>query len=122
MGLDTSHDCWHGPYSSFMQWREELAKAAGMPPLQQMDGFIDGEGIKWESLAPDVIHVLLNHSDCDGFIERADCKPLADRLKELLPLLPDAYPGWRDYYRDKTTMFIRGLMLAHNKKQRVEFR
>ncbi len=25
MGLDTSHDCWHGPYSQFMRWRTWLA-------------------------------------------------------------------------------------------------
>lgn len=24
MGLDTSHDCWHGSYSAFMAWRCEL--------------------------------------------------------------------------------------------------
>jgi len=39
MGLDTSHDCWHGAYSSFMRWRCEIAKAAGLPPLRFMEGF-----------------------------------------------------------------------------------
>lgn len=29
MGLDTTHDCWHGAYSAFSRWREQLAVAAG---------------------------------------------------------------------------------------------
>jgi hypothetical protein len=39
MGLDVSHDCWHGAHSAFMRWRCEVAKAAGMPPLLMMEGF-----------------------------------------------------------------------------------
>jgi hypothetical protein len=33
MGLDTTHDCWHGAYSAFMRWRRKLAEVAGYPPL-----------------------------------------------------------------------------------------
>lgn len=40
MGLDTSHDCWHGPYSMFMRWREWLAAQVGIP-LRLMQGFVD---------------------------------------------------------------------------------
>lgn len=39
MGLDVSHDCWHGSYSTFMKWRCVLAKASGLPPLELMEGF-----------------------------------------------------------------------------------
>jgi hypothetical protein len=24
MGLDTTHDAWHGAYSAFMRWREKV--------------------------------------------------------------------------------------------------
>lgn len=48
MGLDTSHGCWHGSYSAFMRWRCEIAKAAGMPPLQFMDGFYNWKDITLE--------------------------------------------------------------------------
>ena len=44
MGLDTSHDCWHGAYSAFMRWRQMLAQAAGMPPLSMMEGFSSVKG------------------------------------------------------------------------------
>lgn len=39
MGLDCSHDAWHGAYSAFMRWRKEIAKVAGLPPLELMEGF-----------------------------------------------------------------------------------
>ncbi len=38
MGLDTTHDCWHGPYSMFMRWRIFIAKQVGIP-LLLMEGF-----------------------------------------------------------------------------------
>ena len=39
MGLDCSHNAWHGAYSAFMRWREKLAEVAGLPPLMLMEGF-----------------------------------------------------------------------------------
>ncbi len=148
MGLDTSHDCWHGPYSAFSRWRIAIAQAAGIP-LMLMDGFHERPSpeamkwaaprdggpecrspygpslhrwcsrvdallpISWDSLRPDPIHALLNHSDCDGEILAADCGPIADRLAELLPLLPDVFAGERvGVWRDKTQTFIDGLRRA----------
>jgi hypothetical protein len=117
MGLDTSHDCWHGAYSAFMRWREEIAKLAGYPPLRLMEGFwsrsepgalslveaackgaygdtkyvdrvVAGLPISWDYFSRDPLTVLLNHSDCEGEIEHKDLKPLADRLRELLEKMP----------------------------------
>lgn len=121
MGLDTTHDCWHGPYSSFMRWRTEVAKAVGID-LRAMEGF--GGRTKWKALKPDTLHVLLNHSDCDGKIKAADCRPLAFRLAKVLPLLPaidDTVYG-KYYLRDKTRQFIKGLRLAARYREDVEFR
>lgn len=39
MGLDTTHDAWHGAYSAFMRWRCKIAEVAGLPPLELMEGF-----------------------------------------------------------------------------------
>ena len=39
MGLDCSHNAWHGAYSAFMRWRMKLAEVAGLPPLGLMEGF-----------------------------------------------------------------------------------
>lgn len=50
MGLDTTHDCWHGPYSSFMRWRLEIAHVVGVP-LGLMEGFytisLSGSALNW---------------------------------------------------------------------------
>lgn len=40
MGLDTTHDCWSGPYSQFHRWRIWLAEQIGLP-LGLMDGFVE---------------------------------------------------------------------------------
>ena len=114
MGLDTTHDCWHGPYSSFGDFRRALAKAAGMPPLDEMHGYKQGFRA-WDSLRPDVLHKLLNHSDCDDEINTEDCAPLADRMEALLPNIES------DYWREKAEGFIAGLRLAASKQENVEF-
>lgn len=141
MGLDTSHDCWHGPYSSFMRWRRDIARAAGLPPLDLMEGFYsegspihdpfwrqgaDSEEnsvserlarqslpIKWDCLKPNPLHILLHHSDCEGEIEAEDCEPIAAALEKLLPLVGD--------WRDKTQQFVDGLRRAAKAGENVDF-
>jgi hypothetical protein len=44
MGLDTTHGAWNGSYSSFHAWRQEIARVAGLPPLDLMDGFYQDKG------------------------------------------------------------------------------
>ena len=110
MGLDTTHGCWHGPYSQFMRWRVWLAKQAGMPSLYLMEGFFtvergdyspilgrDGYSvsdsvrialgehlpIRWESLKRDPLHRLLSHSDCEGHIPARYALPIAKRLEQI---------------------------------------
>ena len=142
MGLDTTHECWHGAYSAFHHWRCKLAECAKVP-LELMSGFYDKPDpyvtrdsaaklwvdridawlpLEWDSLRPDPIHILLNHSDCDGIIAAADCEPLALRLRELLPLLPSGDAGGHiGNWRDKTQAFIDGLLLAHSRSEDVRF-
>lgn len=128
MGLDTTHGCWHGSYRSFMIWREALAKAADIPSLDLMEGFYEGMPsvqclpIRWEALRPDVVHILLQHSDCEGKIDHSDCATLAGRLTELLPSLPLADDSTRNgWIRAATTAFIEGLLLASSRNEDVEF-
>ena len=149
MGLDTTHGCWHGAYSAFMRWREMIADVAGMPPLELMEGFYTPFGgrelptlyhgdityfsgglkrldkrlpIKWDCLKPDPIHKLLNHSDCEGEIEWEDCVAIAERLDQLIPLLPTGDAGGHiGFWRSKTQTFADGLRLAARMKENVGF-
>lgn len=137
MGLDTSHDCWHGAYSAFMRFRRAIAKSIGVP-LDLMEGFYEGlvpmyatvtppmaldrltrieseyMPLRWESMRPDPLHVLLHHSDCDGDIAVADLKPLAERLEAIAPQLGE----WSEH----AIQFAKGCRLAARRRQKVQFR
>lgn len=149
MGLDCSHDAWHGAYSAFMRWRTELAKVAGLPPLGLMEGFFSPNNhngavfldhnaselsknslqglheqlpIKWECLKPSALHELLNHSDCDGEIAADRCGPIADELEKLIPLLPDGEAGGHiGHWRQKTEQFVKGLREAAAAGEPLDF-
>lgn len=119
MGLDTSHDCWHGAYSAFHRWRKKLAEVAGYGDLDQYKGF---DGSKdWPQKG--VIEKLLHHSDCEGTIDAADCTPLADSLEVLLPALEVAGDGGGHIgdYASKTKQFIAGLRDAAAAGEDVDF-
>ena len=154
MGLDLTHGAWNGSYSAFGRWRIEIARVAGLPPLDLMEGFYEDKGsyspfalldfafpkgdelemgalrriitqlpIKWESLKPNALHILISHSDCDGYINWRDCKKIADELTKLLDKLSDENVGGHiGNYKDKTKTFIDGLMNAYNKKEKLLFR
>jgi hypothetical protein len=119
MGLDTTHDAWHGAYSSFGNWRKEIAKAAGMPPLNDMVGF--GGNIEWDTLEYNDIHILLKHSDCDGEISWQDCKLVAEALTDLLDKLPNEFDYTFLSPKKLAERFIAGCMLAYNSKENLEF-
>lgn len=146
MGLDTSHGAWHGAYSAFMRWRQEIARIAGIP-LELMEGFYGPKineialagfagknaeplmemvarncPIKWAALKPDPLHVLLSHSDCDGEIAPNDCAKIADRLEEIIPQLPAGDGGGHiGNWRDKTRTFIDGCRAAAAAKEPLDF-
>ena len=135
MGLDTTHDCWHGAYSAFTRWRNKLAEVAGYafykagdPPIYDQPlidwGHITTENSygQWANTPPDPLIVLIAHSDCEGEIYPAQAGPLADRLEELLPLLPsDSTGGHIGVWKDKTQAFINGLRAAVAANEPVEF-
>ena len=154
MGLDTTHNAWHGAYSAFHRWRTEIARAAGLPPLTLMEGFYfedDVTGnpfklldykfpngnelemfqlreirkslpIKWNSLKKSPLHILLLHSDCDGYITWRKCKKIAEELAKILDKLPEGEGGGHiGNWKEKTQTFIDGCMAAHSAKENLEF-
>ena len=133
MGLDTTHNAWHGSYSGFSRWRTAVAHATNwpqpladyytvpedrIPVMPARDGYDNGVWLgDWpEGLPEDVLDVLLIHSDCEGSIPWRFTQPLADRLTELLPKL-DNDGLWRDI----TIQFITGLVTAHYRHEDIEF-
>lgn len=149
MGLIVSHGAWDGGYSGFMTWRKKLAEVAGLPPLELMEGFytpISNTGlptlycgdrenqkylqhlddvlpIKWSCLKKDPLHILLQHSDCDGYIKSSQCLKIAKSLEKLIPLMPDGDgPGHVRNWKETTQNFVNGLKWAAENKQKLEFR
>lgn len=119
MGLDTSHDCWHGGYIGFNTWRTKVAEVAGFGNLREYDGYAIG-GKPWPENDPFV--PLLYHSDCDGDIAWESCGPLADALEQLLPSMRRAdLVRPLPWFESKTKQFIKGLREAFAAQENVEF-
>ncbi len=132
MGLDTTHNCFHGAYSAFSRFRNLLATAAGYElfkdgrsifPKIDWETYPEGGLIgDWPETPSDPLIVLLVHSDCDGFIRPAQAGPLADRMEELLPKLEGIDGGGHIGMMTSTTkLFIEGLRAAVEANESVEF-
>ena len=129
MGLDTSHNCWHGAYSAFNRFRHAIAEAAGIP-LDSMEGYEpmfptpeekNKEAIPWDQYENDPICILLNHSDCEGEIESKDCLALAVRLEEIAANLREDGEGHIYSYRAAALRFAKGLRDAAEAGEDVDF-
>lgn len=146
MGLDITHDCWHGGYISFHVWRTGIARAFGIP-YDLMEGLYRGSvetffyvnprteleksawleftsmlPLKWDMLKPDPVHILLTHSDCNGEISWEDAGAIVDSLEKIIPLLPDGEGGGHvGNWKITTQKFVDGLRKANKAKENVEF-
>lgn len=130
MGLDTTHNAWHGSYSGFAEWRKWLAEQIGIN-LDAMDGFQSSfkqtpkKIIKWESLPHDDLHYLLNHSDCDGSITSKRCGKIAKRLDQILKKVKPNKNIVLDYESEwkvqATKDFSKGCKKAFKLKQNIQF-
>jgi hypothetical protein len=126
MGLDTSHNAWHGPYSSFSRWRCWLADIKGVN-LLSMKGF--GGDTEWTQYEDDPIYPLLNHSDCDGELTPKECALIAFGLSEVLKKADSLIqPDWdshqkqeHNYNIELTNQFRKGCIDAFKKCETIEF-
>lgn len=128
MGLDTSHDCWHGPYSAFMRWRKGLASLVTVRrqsypgiDLSKTEQYGGNETNLADLLdADDPLLMLFCHSDCEGEIAAEDCGPLADALQRLVDrMMPQR--ALYDSLRPATERFIAGLRKAAAAGEAVDF-
>jgi hypothetical protein len=133
MGLDTTHDAWHGAYGAFTRFRNALAEAAGYAVEDRNvaldwghveEGNLYGEwdSIPCNTLGPDPLLFLIIHSDCEGHIEPEHCALLADRLEELLPAIGEQDGGGHlGDVGTATRRFINGCRAAAAEGERLEF-
>jgi hypothetical protein len=104
MGLDTTHDAFHGAYSAFNRFRQAVAAAMGgsYPPHAQdgrnPDLWYWGTGYSAESHPG--LYEFLAHSDCDGEISPEMCRRVADEMEILLPAIEEHGLGCGHIERD----------------------
>lgn len=111
MGLNVSHDCWDGPYSSFGEWRSALFDAVVPGGPRKKYAYID----ELDKLPmADPLHAFFEHSDCEGSLSLDSLLPLAARLEEIGPRLTI-------FHRATTARFAAGLRKAHEAGEAVEF-
>jgi len=150
MGLDTSHDAFHGAYSAFNRFRQIVCQAIGgsYPShwLRNDDGSLkrDSQGfpICDTSLDDNLIYfpeggldeesgmyAFLCHSDCDGEIPPEACLKLADELEAVLPVIEKiasveqagGHIAARGGYVEVTKKFIAGCRDAASKNEPLDF-
>ncbi len=121
MGLDTTHNAWHGSYSSFNQWRTWLADKVGIS-LQKMEGF--GGDIEWtEEMKEQNYYPLLYHSDCDGDLSIEECKKIKSFLEKILDTKPNVDKDRLiDWNYAHTLSFFQGCQKAIEANEPIEFR
>jgi hypothetical protein len=122
MGLDTTHDCWHGAYSSFNHFRHLLANQIGLN-LDDYYGYITPQGYTnatkdLKSIEHD-IQPLLDHSDCDGKLTIRQCRRIVKGLNSILENFKakETYEG----FKEEIIQFRDGCLDAISKKEQVEF-
>lgn len=134
MGLDTSHNCWHGSYGGFKMFRDEVAVAAKVHygykpdykghPMRAFLGWWDND---WDGTAGDpsshfygdILDVFFVHSDCDGYIFPMQARPLADALDALVGYMVEDDPNWSP--RSRLRQFVAGLRAAADEYEIVTF-
>ena len=128
MGLDTSHDAWHGPYSSFNELRRAICKAAGgsFPPHPKGATTPDGQPMRpdmyylddeYEAAHPG-LSAFLRSNDCGGVEFSPEvAAQIANDLEKLLPALASMDEGrmnmiLRGGFRGATAQYIAGCRAA----------
>lgn len=150
MGLDTSHDAFHGAYSAFNRFRQMICFVIGgsFPPHYKYNAdftFITNgpNGLPIRKTDLDENHIyfddafsqethpglfeFLTHSDCDGEISPEMCIKVADDLESLMPKIETIDNGGaghiaaRGGYGGVTRKFIDGCRAAADAGEPLEF-
>lgn len=141
MGLDISHDAFHGAYSAFNRFRQTVAKAIGGSFPFHTPEFLAERAAEGQEINPmwwywghgysqethPGLYEFFMHSDCDGDIGPVACGRIATELEALLPAiekLDDGGAGHIEHqggYVAVTRKFIEGCRKAALAGERLEF-
>ncbi len=136
MGLDVSHDCFHGAYSAFNRFRQSVARACGgsFPPhdedFRRDNGSIpDRKTYYWnDDGIPEAHHAavatFLGHEDCDGTFTPTEAAGVAEFLRWAAPKMNEEVQGhlsWATTMGDVAIRFANGCARAANADEDVEF-
>lgn len=125
MGLDTSHDAFHGSYGNFNRLRKAVARAIGGSHSPHDDKSLDedlwysGEGYT-EETHPGLFE-FLSHSDCDGEIGPETCAKVAEELEAIIPLIEGDNAATAEVYRKYVARLAAGCRLAHSMGEPLTF-
>ena len=117
MGLDTSHNAWHGPYSSFNRFRYWLAARIDIN-LDDYKGY-EEKGSKYLTTINHPLVYLFNHSDCDGKIHPKKCKQIADGIDSVLKTITRAPEN--EYFYNHAIQFRDGCLSAFENNEHIDF-
>jgi hypothetical protein len=122
MGLDTTHNAWHGPYSSFNRFRNQLAKRIGID-LNDYVGYGPNGTKDLESIDHPLMD-LFNHSDCDGELTPDQCAKIIEGLDMVIKDCPVPMNAWSEDYLflSQAIRFRDGCKEAYEKQEVLEFR
>lgn len=118
MGLDTSHNCWHGSYSSFNRFRKSLASQIGID-LDEYIGYGE-KGTKNLMSIEHNIQPLLNHSDCDGKLTVRESRRIVLGLNDILENFNDKIKCDFDL-KHCIIQFRDGCLDAISKNEEIDF-
>lgn len=149
MGLDCSHDAFHGAYSAFNRLRQVVAQSIkgsygphylyhfrGEPAKDKQSWFIRDESLDenhwywgpgYSKETNPGLYEFFCHSDCDGEISPEMCVTVADELEAILPKIEAIDDGGaghiaaRGGYTEVVRKFIAGCREAASAGEPLDF-
>lgn len=135
MGLDISHDAFHGAYSAFNRFRQFILESIGGSYPPHKDKSLDNECWYWETENLPLkdyegLKIFFGHSDCDGEISSDMCKKIVDELESIMPQMEKyakeieavGHIKSAGGYMAVVNRFINGCKKAYENGECLEFR
>lgn len=118
MGLDTTHNCFHGPYSTFNRFRHSVAMQIGIN-LDDYSAYNTNTEKDLSKLEHDLMP-FFNHSDCDGILTVEESKRIAKGLTDVLENFNDSIEA--DYnFKEMVEQFRDGCLDAISANEEIDF-